>query len=590
LQTAPWVEKYRPHTCSELIGNEEAVSEFKSWLKATLEKRNVKRKACLLTGPPGVGKTSLARAAADDFHLRIVELNASDVRTEKAIQNALVPASISTTLDTFSSKGHGNLILLDEVDGVFGREDRGGLGAILSAIEDSPVPIVLTANNVENERFDDLRKECLVIELMQIRPRLLLILINHIIANEHTHVASETVNAIIRRAAGDIRSAINDVQSAAAGTFDVWGTRTKQLDEEATVKRLFSSHSFGMARRILNETELPLYKDELLLLLSDLLPYVYTSATKLAQAYEMLSRADIAYARVGVNRSRGMAPPPFNMPRRDSVPQWNLLPVALNELASVGIQQEDNLVEQALKMCSRPSLKTIERYQYRLWSLDHVCRRLARTCHVSKRIALRYVLPTLVSLFRANETYGREVATAMQLEERDIAFLSEESKSIPTAGPSEMLDPAGFKLAFMGKDKFIQLMRIGIKYDSKARKFSVRRMDHLDSVEESLSQILGTPVKFLRPKQERATRPQSVDEGVIKLCHVDGNEIPCDLCTFVDVCPTHLIPDLKYCLCAETIASKEAYTQYISKPQPEIKMAPKSRRKATKKIAAKKKS
>ncbi len=134
-------------------------------------------------------------------------------------------------------------------------------------------------------------------------------------------------------------------------------SRTQKLDEGLTLKGLFESHEFGKARRALNDTEIPLYKDELLLLLHDLLPYVYTSRLKLALAYDSLSHADIAYGRIGASRSRGMEPPPFNMPRRDSVPQWNLLPVALNELASVGVQETDNSVENALSSSTQSIAK-----------------------------------------------------------------------------------------------------------------------------------------------------------------------------------------------------------------------------------------
>jgi len=561
LQMKSWTEKYRPQTSSSLLGNEDAVLEFKSWLNSWTLKRKPK-KACLLVGPAGVGKTSLARAAANEYGFQILELNASDVRTQKSIEQALTPASTSTTLDSFSRNGRGNLILLDEVDGVFGREDRGGLLAILAAVKDPPIPVVLTANNVEDERFDDLRKICLVLELHEIRPRYLVLLINHILRQEGANVAAKTVDSIVRRSSGDIRSAINDAQAAAAGTFDQSAGRTSSLDEHETLTELFTSR-FGEARRALNETEIPLYKDQLLLLLHDLMPYIYTSRHKLAHAYEALSRADITYARIGANRSRSMAPPPFNMPRRDSVPQWNLLPVALNELASVGADQIENDIDQAIKTAPRISEKTLERYQYRLWSISHACGCLAKACHTSKRTALHHILPYLISIFSLNEEIGREIGTSMELEERDIQFLTSEAKTTNTpTGPEEVLDPANFKLPFMGKDKFIQLMRAGLKYDSASRKFSVRRMDNLDSVEESLSQIVGKPVKFIRPNG--AAPAQMLGEEITKLCYVDGTEISCSACEFVDNCPTHVLSS-KSCLCSNTTSDSHGYEKYVNK-------------------------
>jgi len=574
LQDKSWTEKYRPQSCRDLIGNEEAVARFASWLESWTPKKSKTQKACLLVGPPGVGKTSLARAAASDFHFRVVELNASDVRTEKAIVKSITPASASLTLDSFSETGRGNLILMDEVDGVFGREDRGGLVAILNAIKDSPIPIVLTANDVEDERFDDLRKTCLLIELFEVRPRLLLMLIQRIMTAEGVNMDAKTIEAIVRISHGDLRSTINDAQAAAAGVFDTSPTarRTQLLDEESTLRELFEPREFSKARSALNQTEVPLYKDNLLLLLHDILPYVYTSPRKLAFAYDSLSRADIAYGRIGASRSRGMAPPPFNLPRRDAVPQWNLLPVALNELASIGVQETDSEVEDALKASTRPSQKTVERYLYRLWTIDRVCGRIARACHVSKRSARRDVLPFLIGLFRADETSGIEAAAAMELEERDIEFLNSEAKSAVTlTGRVETLDPNGFKLPFMGKDKFVQLMRVGIKYDSSARAFSVRRMDNLDSVEGSLSQIIGKPVKFVRPA---TTEQKEVKLGIIKTCYVDAKEIPCDSCEFVESCPTHFLQDLKYCICTETLSDAQAYSRYVAKNQEFLQQMP----------------
>ena len=262
-----------------------------------------------------------------------------------------------------------------------------------------------------------------------------------------------------------------------------------------------------------------------------------------------------------------MSPPPFNMPRRDSVPQWNLLPVALNELASVGIQQVDNDLERALKDSSRPSKKTIERYQYRLWSIDHVCGRLSRACHISKRTALRTVFPTLISLLRANDSYGREVSASLQLEERDIEFLAGEAKTTSSVGPVETLDPMGFKLPYMGKDKFVQLMRAGIKYNSTSREFSVRRMDNLDSVEESVSQVVGKQVKFLRGEQ--APTIHRTNERITQVCYIDNKEISCDACKFLEDCPTHYLQDLKYCVCTETLSDRRSYEKYVAKTMPE---------------------
>jgi hypothetical protein len=347
---------------------------------------------------------------------------------------------------------------------------------------------------------------------------------------------------------------------------------------------MFAGEGLSASRRALNETEIPLYRDDLLLLIHDLLPYIYTSRGKLARAYEVLSQADMGYGKVGASRSRGMTPPPFNLPRRDRTPEWSLLPVALNELAIVGSQEPDQDIDHAIEVAPRISRKIVDRFQYRLWALDHLCGRVARACHLSKRKALQSIIPTLLAIFRIDDVRGREIAVQLELEERDIDFLASESKtqSLP-AGPQELLDPTGFKLPYMGKDKFIQLMRAGISYDRNSGSFGVRRLDSLDTVEERLTGILSRPVKFARPGQNIV-----VAEGsTIQECYVDGQQVPCNRCEFVQACPTHVITSLKFCLCDETLADPEAYQKYVarnsSQPEPSKAAKPAKRSAARKK-------
>ena len=140
-----WVEKYRPKKISDIIGNELAKSTFIKWLS----NKRKRKKAVLFFGPAGVGKSTLVNAAANQYNLKIIEMNASDTRTEKAINKVGKPATSFVALDQFSTKTKGKILFLDEVDGVFGQQDRGGIGAIVKIVKDSLIPVVMAANNID---------------------------------------------------------------------------------------------------------------------------------------------------------------------------------------------------------------------------------------------------------------------------------------------------------------------------------------------------------------------------------------------------------------------------------------------------------
>jgi len=91
----PWIEKYRPKSIKEMIGFESSIiTKIKNFLenfenKIMSGKLSTKERAILLEGPPGVGKTTIVYAIANDLGYSVVELNASDTRTEEAINKKL---------------------------------------------------------------------------------------------------------------------------------------------------------------------------------------------------------------------------------------------------------------------------------------------------------------------------------------------------------------------------------------------------------------------------------------------------------------------------------------------------------------------
>ena len=118
-----WTEKYRPQSLEEIIGNHQALMTMREWGR-NWQQGKPKKKALVLVGGPGVGKTSAALALAHDMGWEQVELNASDARNERIIKKIALAGGINETFTTegsfvSSKKGKNKLIILDEADNLY---------------------------------------------------------------------------------------------------------------------------------------------------------------------------------------------------------------------------------------------------------------------------------------------------------------------------------------------------------------------------------------------------------------------------------------------------------------------------------------
>ena len=144
----PFTIKYQPKKTSEIIGQDAALKKLKDFV---INFKKQRKNAALLYGPSGVGKTISVHTLANELNLEILEVNASDVRNADQI-NSMVGSAVGQ----MSLFAKGKIILVDEIDGLSGKEDRGGLLAIINIIEKSSFPIILTATNPWDYKFNKL--------------------------------------------------------------------------------------------------------------------------------------------------------------------------------------------------------------------------------------------------------------------------------------------------------------------------------------------------------------------------------------------------------------------------------------------------
>lgn len=110
----------------------------------------------MLSGPPGIGKSSCAKIIAKELGYAVLELNASDNRSKKTIEALLKDTSTSLSIEKYglNNTAHKNksVIVMDEVDGV-NANDRGGLQALINIIKKTMVPIICIANDRHHRKL-----------------------------------------------------------------------------------------------------------------------------------------------------------------------------------------------------------------------------------------------------------------------------------------------------------------------------------------------------------------------------------------------------------------------------------------------------
>lgn len=399
----PWTEKYRPKRVAEVVGNEEAKRQFLNWLRKW-ERGVPEKKAALLVGPPGCGKTTLVYAAANELGYEVIEMNASDVRTADKIRR-IVGSSIREA-SLFGYRG--KIVLFDEVDGISTREDRGGLSAIIEIIKEAKVPIVLTANDPWDPKFRELREQCEVIQFKPIPKRDAVKVLKKICEKEGIVADEKVLETIIERAQGDLRAAINDLQAIAQGKKRITmedlkglGDRSKQMDMFEILRRVFTAKTFDQARMV---TLNPSFDYEMYFQwIHENIPYQYGSSIEaIAEAYDALSKADVYMGRIRRNQ------------------EWSLLPYAL-ELATAGVALVPHKPPYKFVKYSFPQkillmARTKEFRQKR----DALLRELAQRLHISTAKVLTEVLPYLKIIAKKDRRVLDKIATELGTSAKEV--------------------------------------------------------------------------------------------------------------------------------------------------------------------------
>jgi len=403
----PWIIKYRPKRVEDVVDQEEAKRTFIEWIKSWI-RGEPKVKAALLHGPAGCGKTSLVEAVAHEFKMELIEMNASDFRNKEAIERIAKVAASKASL--FSPRG--KIILLDEVDGISATADKGALDAILDLIATTKNPIVLTANDPWDPKLRPLREACLMIAFKRLTPTNIIRALRRICEAEGLICEPVALNFIAQRAEGDLRSAINDLQTVAIGnkriTLEavqaVIAYRYREYTPFEALRKMFWSKTSWQAKAALTSTNLD--HEMLMEWINENLPLQYTDSEDLWRAYEALSRADVYLGRIIKSGS------------------WDLLAYAI-DLMSAGVSfarknEKLKFTKYAFPQKILLMAKTKKAREVR----EGIASVLASHLHISRATAKSDVIPYLQVIFTENPKEAAKIALGLDLTEEMIKYLA----------------------------------------------------------------------------------------------------------------------------------------------------------------------
>ncbi|MEM2250469.1 MAG: replication factor C large subunit, partial [Candidatus Bathyarchaeia archaeon] len=378
----PWTVKYKPKSLKEVVGNREAVQKFVEWVKSW-DKGIPKKRAVFLYGPPGVGKTVTVEALANDFKMELVEKNASDYRTEEAVKRFAGLASQYGSL--FGTK---RIILFDELDGLTGTADKGGVKAITDIIKTAQCPIVLIANNAFDPRFANLRNYCLLIEFKKPPVTDVLKHLKAICLKEGIDAEENALKFIAQRSEGDIRSAVTDLQALAQGrkrlTYEdvAWlGFRDRQETIFTVLRMILYGKTCEGAKRAVNMADVDI--DMLFEWIYENVPAHLTDPHDLARAMDALSMADVYRGRIR------------------STQDWSFVRYVIDFMtAGVAMARVNTKTSGWTPFRFPERIQALARSKEERTMQLEIGRKIKRRCHISATRASKEILPYLRIIFK----------------------------------------------------------------------------------------------------------------------------------------------------------------------------------------------
>ena len=280
-----WVDTYAPRGMQDLVGNGSVIKKLTEWLRdwdAVVLKGqkkqvpfrpgggipdNVNARAALISGPPGIGKTTSARLIVQ-LHggYELLEYNASDARGHKVINEMAMGIADNTTI-SFSGGGcqakvkgltKRACIIMDEVDGI-GGGDRGGNAALIRMIKKTRNPIICICNDSHSPKVRSLAFSCYDLKFQRPTKTMASQRCAAIAQREGLGIEPNALEALAESCGSDMRMILNQLQMLArSSAYQDTGVRymdMKQRISENSKDIGVMMGPFDACKKLLNTSE-----------------------------------------------------------------------------------------------------------------------------------------------------------------------------------------------------------------------------------------------------------------------------------------------------------------------------------------------